>query len=85
MSALVRSEILGLFVNTLLLMASIPVTICRLSGSNFKRNYLKNKRGFLDFVLHFTNLHQIQKILKKKMSLLACLSPELLTVKKMVI
>ena len=31
-------------------MASIPTAICRISGNNFKRHYLRNKRLFLDFI-----------------------------------
>ena len=53
MSALVWSDILGLFVNTL------------------TAHYLKNKRPFVDFLLHFWNMHEISNILKKEMSILA--------------
>ena len=32
----------------------------------FRRNYLRNKKLFLDFFLHFLNLNSILNILKKK-------------------
>ena len=47
-------------------MTSIPVAICRYSGNNFKRLYLKKKTHFDNFSLHFWNVHEIQNILKKK-------------------
>ena len=47
-------------------MTSIPAAICRISRNNFKRHYLKNKRLFLDFLLHFWNVHEIERIFKKK-------------------
>ena len=52
-------------------MTSIPVTIWRIYGNNFKRHDLDNKRFFLDFLLHFWNVHEIWSIFKKKMSILA--------------
>ena len=45
--------------------------MCPISRNNFKRHYLKNKRLFVDFLLHFGNVHEIYNILKKKMSILA--------------
>ena len=47
--------------------------MCTISSNKFKRLYLKNKRLFPDFFLHFWNVHEIYKILKKKMSILALL------------
>ena len=47
-------------------MTSIPVAISRVYGNNFKRHYLRNKRPFLDFLLHFWNVHEIWSIFKKK-------------------
>ena len=47
-------------------MTSIPAGICRIYRNNFKRHYLKNKRLFLDFLLHFCNVHEIWSIFKKK-------------------
>ena len=45
--------------------------MCTISRNKFKRHYLKNKRLFVDFLLHFWNVHSIENILKKKMSILA--------------
>ena len=59
-------------------MTSIHAAICRIFWNNFKRYYLKNGRLFLDFLLHFWNVHEIQKILKKRMSFLAYLYAKLL-------
>ena len=34
-------------------MTSIPVAICRYSGNNFKRFYLKKKTHFVNFLIAF--------------------------------
>ena len=47
-------------------MTSIPAAICRIYRNNFKRHYLRNKRIFLDFLLHFRNVHETWSIFKKK-------------------
>ena len=47
-------------------MSSIPVAVWRFSDNNFKRFYLKKKTHFVNFRLHFRNVHEIQNILKKK-------------------
>ena len=47
-------------------MNTIPAAICRVYRNNFKRHNLRNKRLFLDFLLHFWNLHEIWSIFKKK-------------------
>ena len=47
-------------------MTSISVALCRFSGNNFKRFYLKKKRHFVDFLLIFGNVHEIWSILEKK-------------------
>ena len=39
--------------------------MCTISCNKFKRHYLKNKKLFLDFFLHFWNVHEIQKFWKK--------------------
>ena len=36
-------------------MRSIPVGTCGISRNNLKRYFIKNKRYFLDFFLHFLN------------------------------
>ena len=45
--------------------------MCTISRNKFKRRYLKNKRLFVDFLLHFWNVDAIYNILRKKMSILA--------------
>ena len=45
--------------------------MCKITRNKFKHQYLKNKRLLLYFLLHFWNVHEIKKILKKKMSILA--------------
>ena len=40
-------------------MTSIPVAIGRDSHYNFKRLYLKKELLFLNFLLHFWNVHEI--------------------------
>ena len=47
-------------------MTSIPAAICRIYSSKFKRHYLRNKKLFLDFLLHFWTVHEIWSISKKK-------------------
>ena len=47
------------------------VAMCTVSRNKFKRHYLKTKRLFVDFLLHFRNVHEIQNILEKKMGILA--------------
>ena len=51
--------------------------MCTISRNKFKRNYLKNKRLFVDFLLHFWNDHGIYNILRKKMNILAILFEKL--------
>ena len=45
--------------------------MCTISRNKFKRHYLKNKRFFAYFLLHFWNVHEIWNILQKKVSILA--------------
>ena len=52
-------------------MTSSPVAISRFSDNNFKRLYLKKEGLFFVFLLHFWNVPEICKILKKKKSNLA--------------
>ena len=58
--------------------------MCTISNNKFKRHYLKNNRLFVDFLLHFWNVHENQNILKKKMSILAQLFQKLWTAKAVV-
>ena len=45
--------------------------MCTISRNKFKRYYVKNKRLFVDFLLDFWNVHEINNILQKKTSILA--------------
>ena len=54
--------------------------IVRIGRSLFKSSYLKNKKHFLDFLLHLWNLHQILNIFKKMKILIANMFPKLTTV-----
>ena len=58
--------------------------MCTISRNKFKRHYLKNKRLFVDFLLHFWNVHEIKNILKQKMSILAQLFQKWWTAKEVV-
>ena len=40
-------------------MTSIPVAICGISDNNFKRLDLKKEKLFINFLLHFWNVHEI--------------------------
>ena len=52
-------------------MTSIPAALYTIYRNNFKRHYLTNKELFLDFLLHFSNVHEIYSTFKKKMGILA--------------
>ena len=47
-------------------MTSIPVAICRFSDNNFKRLYLKKESLFVNFWLHFWNVHEIRTFWNKE-------------------
>ena len=47
-------------------MNSIPLAICRIYRNNFKRQHLKNKRFFLDFLLNSWNVHEVLEHFEKK-------------------
>ena len=82
MPALVWIESLGPFFNTL----AADDKYSRRNMQNFQQqlqsHYLKNKRFFLQFLLLFSNLHQIYNLSKKKVSLLVSVFPKLLTQKE---
>ena len=40
-------------------MTSIPLAIYRIYRNSLKRQHLKNKKFFLDFLLNFWNVHEI--------------------------
>ena len=62
-------------------MASILFKIVRIHNSQFKCNYLKNEKLFLNFLLRFWNLRQNLNILKKRMNVIVNVFPKLETVK----
>ena len=64
-------------------MASILLQIARICNSQFKCNYLKKKKNFLNSCFHFWNLHEILNILEKKMIVIANVFPQLQNVKKL--
>ena len=64
-------------------MRSIPFAICRFSDNNCKGTYLEKERLFFYFLLDIWNVHEIEKILKKKKSILAYLLTKLLHPKEM--
>ena len=70
MSALVRSKTVGLFVNTL----TAEYTYSRRNMQTFTQKVQTplslKKRLFLDFLLPFWNLDEMENIFKKKESLL---------------
>ena len=84
MSPLVLGEILGVFFNTLMPMASILFKVVGICNSQFKCNYLKKKKHFFKFLFHFWILHQILNILKEKMIVIANVFSKLRTVKMFV-
>ena len=55
--------------------------IDRIRNYQFKCNYLKNGKLFVNLLLHFRSLHQILNNLKEKMIVIANLFPKLETVK----
>ena len=66
MSLLVLGRILAVFVDTLPADAKYPFDITRIWDSQFKCNYLKREKLFLDFLFHLGTMHQTWNILKKK-------------------
>ena len=65
-------------------MISILFLIVRMCCSHFKNNYHTNKKLFLNFLLHFSDLRPILNFLKKKMIFIAIAFPKLQTVKDLV-
>ena len=47
-------------------MTNISAALCTILWNKFKRYYLKNGSLFLDFLLHYWNVHEIQNIWEKK-------------------
>ena len=65
-------------------MTSILFLTENIWGNQFRSNYLKNEKLFLNRLLHFRNLHEILNICKKKMSFIADLFVKLRTPKNVV-
>ena len=62
-------------------MTSILFLTENIWGNQFRSNYLKNEKLFLNYLLHFRNLHEILNFCKKKMSFIADLFVKLRTPK----
>ena len=71
MSALVTSEIFGLFVNTLTSVDKYSLRYMQIFWQEIQRPLSQKGISFFDFLLHFLNVPKIQNILKKKKSILA--------------
>ena len=65
-------------------MTSILFLTENIWGNQFGSNYLKNEKLFLNYFLHFRNLHEILNICNKKMSFIADLFAKLRTRKNVV-
>ena len=65
-------------------MTSILFVTENIWRNQFESNYLKNEKVFLNFFLHFQNLHEISNICNKKMSFIADLFSKLRTPKNVV-
>ena len=61
-------------------MGSILFKVVRICKSQFKCNYLKNEKLFLNFLFYLWNPHQTLKILKKNMMVMANVLPKFQTV-----
>ena len=70
-SALVTSGIFRLFVNTLTLDVKYSHRNIRIFWQQLQTPLSQKGKTFFDFLLHFWNEHEIDNILKKKMSILA--------------
>ena len=80
-----KFEIIGVFVNTHgLPITSILFRSVRIDRSLLKCNYLKNKKYFLRFFLHWKNLHQILNIFKQKEIVIANVFPKWTTLLELV-
>ena len=73
----------GFFLTHWFHMTNTLFKIARICNSQFKCNYLKNEKLFLNFFFYFWNLHQILNVLKKKIIVIANVFPLLQTVKNL--
>ena len=65
MSALVTSEILRLFVNTLIRDVKDSRCNMQIFWQQLQTPLSQKRKTFFDFLLHFLNVHEIENILKK--------------------
>ena len=79
-----KFEIVGFLLTHGLPITSILFQIVRIWRSRFKSSYLKNKKHFLDFLLHLWHLHQIWNVFKKKKIVIANVFPKLVTIQGLV-
>ena len=84
MSALVRSKILGLFVNTLTAEYTYSRRNMQTLTQQVQTPLSLKQKTFSWFFLPFWNVHEMENIFKKKESLLAEVFPKLLTPKGVV-
>ena len=71
MSALVTSEIFRLFLNTLTPDDKYSRRNIQIFWEQLQTLLSQEREAFVNFWLHFWNVHEIQNILKKKKSILA--------------
>ena len=71
MSALITSESFRLFVNTLTPDDKYSRRYMQIFWQQLQTPLSQKRKTFFDFLLHFWNVHEIENILKKKMSILA--------------
>ena len=81
MSPLVLGEILGVFVKALTSNIKYPVQGCENLQLRNEMQLSVKRKLFLNFLLHFLNLHHILNILKEKMIVIVNVFPKLQTVK----
>ena len=66
MSALVTSEVFRLFVDTLTSDVKYSRRNMQIFWQQFQTLLSQKTKTFFDFLLHFSNVHEIEKILRKK-------------------
>ena len=66
MSALVTSEVFRLFVDTLTSDVKYSRRNMQIFWEQFQTLLSQKTKTFFDFLLHFSNVHEIEKILRKK-------------------
>ena len=83
-SPLVLGEILVVFVNRLTSDGKYPVEHCKNLQHPIQTELFEKRKLFLNFLLHFLNLHQILNFLTKRIIVIANVFPKLETVKILV-